>query len=60
MALKTLLAWMEIGARLMTASPKRFNEILETLKETLDAAELIAAFDHQLFLRPRPTKRYLA
>lgn len=44
----------------MKASPKRFDEIRETLKETLDAAEVIAAFDHQLFLRPRPTKRYLA
>lgn len=60
MTLKALLDWTEIGARLLTASPKRFDEILQVLRETLDAAETIAAFDHQLFLRPRPTKRYLA
>jgi hypothetical protein len=61
MKLQDLLGWMEIGARLAIASPKRFAEISRTLRETLDAAEIIAAFDDQLFLRKeRPTKRYLA
>lgn len=61
MKLQDVLEWMEIGARLAAASPKRFAEIKATLRDTLDAAETIAAFDHQLFTaRGRPTKRYQA
>lgn len=61
MKLNDLLEWMEIGARLAKASPKRFSEIIGVLRDTLDGAEIIASFDHQLFTnRGRPTKRYQA
>ncbi len=61
MKLIDLLSWMEIGARLAKSSPRRFEQISKTLRETLDATELIASFDHQLLLRAdRPTKRYQA
>lgn len=61
MKLEDVLEWAAIGARLAVASPKRFDEIRRTLRETLDACETIAAYDYQLFTnRGRPTKRYLA
>lgn len=61
MKLQDVLDWVEIGVRLAAASPKRFVEIRQTLRATLDAAEVIASFDHQLFTtRGRPTKRYQA
>lgn len=61
MKLQDILEWVEIGARLAKASPKRFEEIRQTLRESLDALETIASFDHQLFTtRGRPTKRYQA
>lgn len=61
MKLDELLEWVEIGARIMKASPKRFAEIRATLRESLSAMEVIASYDHQLFTsRGRPTKRYQA
>lgn len=61
MTLQDILEWAEIGARIAKASPQRFKEIRETLREALDAMEIIAAHDYQLFTsRGRPNKRYEA
>ena len=61
MKLQDILEWVDIGVRMAAASPKRFAEIRETLREALDSMETIASFDHQLFTnRGRPTKRYQA
>lgn len=52
--------WTELGARLMEANEPKFEQLLEALRKIVDAQELIAAFDWQLFLRQRPGKRYQA
>lgn len=52
--------WLELGRRLMAAGPDKFDEVLRGLREVVEAQETIARFDHQLFLRGRPRKRYEA
>lgn len=56
-----LAEWIALGDRLAVAGPDKLAEVIERLTAVAEAQEIIAKFDHQLFLRPRrPTKRYLA
>lgn len=57
---KLMSAWTELGERLALVSPDKFDDVLEKLTAVVEAQELIAQFDHQLFLRGRPRKRYQA
>lgn len=57
---ETKAKWLELGDRLLAAGPEKFEEVLRGLQEVVEAQEIIARFDHQLFLRGRPRKRYLA
>ena len=52
--------WVDLGARLATLNPRKFDEMMEALKAIVEAQELLARFDWQLFMRGRPTKRYRA
>lgn len=52
--------WIELGARLGTAGPEKFRDTLARLREVVEAQEIIARHDRQLFFRGRPRKRYLA
>lgn len=49
-----------LGERLLAAGPEKFHEVLRGLREVTEAQEIIARFDHQLFLRGRPRKLYRA
>jgi len=52
--------WMEIGERLAVAGPDKLRDTIERLHDVVEAQEIIARFDDQLFFRGRPKKRYLA
>jgi hypothetical protein len=52
--------WLELGERLVAAGPEKFREVLRGLREVVEAQEIIARYDHQLFLRGRPRKTYRA
>lgn len=53
--------WQALGDRLEAAGPDKLQDVIKRLTDVAEAQEIIAGFDHQLFLRPRrPTKRYLA
>lgn len=53
--------WIELGMRLRTAGPEKHEQVMETLRQVVDAQETIAAFDWQLAFRTsRPRKRYRA
>lgn len=49
-----------LGERLAVAGPDKLREILRGLREVVEAQEIIARYDHQLFLRGRPRKVYRA
>ncbi len=51
---------LELGARLAVAGPEKLDDVLVRLRRVVEAQEIIAAFDGQLFFRGRPTKRYEA
>lgn len=57
-----LSEWTELGARLAEAGPTRYADVLARLRSMVEAQEVIAQYDDQLFLRggKRPTKRYQA
>lgn len=57
---KDVTEWAELGARLVDANEQKFTELLDALRKIVDAQEMIAQFDWQLFLRSRPGKRYQA
>lgn len=46
--------------RLLAAGPEKFLEVVEGLREVVEAQEIIAKFDWQLMHRGRPRKRYHA
>lgn len=52
--------WAELGKRLEAAGPEKMRDTIARLREVVEAQEIIARYDHQLFLRGRPRKRYLA
>ena len=52
--------WLALAERLKVASPEKFDEVLHGLREVVEASEIIARYDHQLFFRGRPKKRYHA
>lgn len=52
--------WMALAERLMAAGPEKFHEVLRSLREVVEAQEIIAKFDWQLLMRGRPRKRYQA
>lgn len=61
MKIDDLSEWMSLGTRLKQACPEKFEEILEALRETVGAQEVIAQYDWQLFLSgTRPKKVYEA
>lgn len=55
-----LSEWAALGLRLARAEPEKFDEVLRSIRNVVEAQELLAGFDWQLFLRGRPRKRYLA
>jgi hypothetical protein len=58
---ETMVEWLALGDRLAVAGPDKLADILERLTQVVEAQEIIAKYDHQLFLRSgRPTKRYIA
>lgn len=52
--------WSELGRRLLEAGPEKFREVLQGLRDVVEAQEVIAKFDWQLLLRGRPRKTYRA
>ena len=59
---ETLAKWIRLGSRIATAGPEKFGDVIADLSEMVEALEIIAEYDDQLFLRggKRPTKRYRA
>lgn len=57
-----LAKWISLGNRLAKAGPDKLDDVFQRLEQVVEAQELIAKFDDQLFLRggKRPTKRYEA
>ena len=57
-----LAKWITLGNRLSVAGPDKLDDVMERLVLVVEAQEIIAQFDDQLFLRGgrRPTKRYQA
>ena len=55
-----VVEWTDLGARLATAGPEKYDEILVALRKIVEAQELIAEFDWQLLFGERPSKRYQA
>jgi len=50
-----------LGARLLVASPKKWDEMIARVRAFVEAQETIARADGLLILRPdRPNKRYQA
>lgn len=54
--------WLSLGERLAVAGPDKFADVIRRLEAVAEAQEIIASYDHQLWLRGgrRPTKRYQA
>ncbi len=52
--------WSDLGARLATMSPKKFDELLDAMRKIVEGQEVIASFDWQLLFGSRPNKRYQA
>lgn len=59
---ETLAKWIVLGNRLAVAGPEKFEDVMERLVLIVEAQEIIAQYDDQLFLRggKRPNKRYRA
>lgn len=56
---KTLL--LSLASRLAAVDPAKLARVVDQLQQIVEGREVIARYDHQIFLRPgRPTKRYLA
>ena len=57
-----LAKWINLGTRLSVAGPDKLDDVMERLVLIVEAQEIIAQYDDQLFLRggKRPTKRYQA
>lgn len=55
-----VIEWTEIGLRLATAGPEKYDEILVALRQIVEAQEVIARFDWQLLFGARPAKKYRA
>lgn len=52
--------WLALAERLAVVGPEKLTDVIRRLRDVVEAQEIIARFDHQLFMRGRPTKRYLA
>ena len=52
--------WASLAERLHAAGPEKFEEVLRGMRDVVEATEIIARFDRQLFFRGRPRKRYPA
>ncbi len=52
--------WKALGERLLAAGPEKFREVLEGIRDVVEAQEIIAKFDWQLLHRGRPRKLYRA
>lgn len=50
--------WASLGERLFAASPDKFHEVCDGIKDVCEAQEIISRFDNQLFMRGRPRKVY--
>lgn len=59
---ETLARWIALGDRIAASGPDKLDELFVSLADMVEALEIIARFDEQLFLRggKRPTKRYQA
>lgn len=55
-----VVEWTDLGARLATAGPEKYDEIISALRKIVEAQEVIAQFDWQLLFGQRPSKRYQA
>ncbi len=56
----TKALWTELGERLKLAGPEKFTEVLDGLRDVVEAQEIISRFDWQLMHRGRPRKVYRA
>jgi len=54
-----LVEWVALGERLKEAAPEKFADVMQRLEQVVEAQELIAKLDGQLF-RSRTTRRYEA
>lgn len=52
--------WLRLGEELRDVSQDKFDEVLEGLRDLIEAQRIIARFDWQLMFRGRPSKRYSA
>ena len=53
--------WERLARRLVAASPEKWTEVLRRVSAMVEAQEIVAEADDQIFLRVhRPTKRYRA
>lgn len=52
--------WTSLGQRLINLAPGKFDRLLGAVRKIVEAHEVIASFDWQLFIRGRPSKRYEA
>ena len=57
---KTRDEWMALAERLLEVGPDKFSEVLEGMRDVVEAQEIIARFDWQLLHRGRPRKVYRA
>lgn len=57
---KTKDEWAELAERLLAAGPEKFREVMQGLRDVVEAQEVIARFDWQLLHRGRPRKTYRA
>lgn len=56
----TKAEWLALGERLLAANADKFSEVERGMRDLIEAQEIIARFDGQLFFRGRPKKRYHA
>lgn len=56
----TKLLWVALGDRLASACREKFNEVIKSIEHVVEAQEVLAKFDWQLWFRGRPRKRYTA
>lgn len=54
-----VVEWSELGARLAEVNQAKYEQLLTAMRQIVEAQELLAEFDWQLFMRARPNKRYL-
>jgi hypothetical protein len=52
--------WVALGEQLAELNPEKHREVLDGMRDLVEAQRIIARFDWQLMFRGRPRKRYHA